>query len=83
MGDAIRWLTIREVADRACCQPKTIRRAVRNGQLRAARVDGRRDFRFLENWIDEWLVGQVIPEDLAIDVAVDAAPSGLREFSWR
>ena len=82
MGDAIRWLTIREVADRACCGPNTIRRAVRTGQLRAARIDGRRDFRFLENWIDEWLVGQVMPADLAIDVAVDAAPSGRRELSW-
>ena len=82
MGDAIRWLTIREVADRACCGPKTICRAVRTGQLRAARIDGRRDFRFLENWIDEWLVGQMMPEDFAIDVAVDAAPSGRREFSW-
>ena len=82
MGDAIRWLTTREVADRACCGPKTIRRAVRKGQLRAARIGGRGELKFLENWIDEWLVGQIMPEDLAIDVAVNAASSGPRELSW-
>ncbi len=58
MGDAIRWLKIREAAERARCGPKTIYRAVRGGQLRAARIGGRRELRFLEDWIDQWLIGE-------------------------
>ena len=50
-----------------------IRRAVRSGQLRAARLRG--ELRFLERWIDKWLINQVMPEDREIAVAVDAAPS--------
>jgi excisionase family DNA binding protein len=58
MGEAIRWLKVREAADRARCGPKTIYRAVQSGHLRAARLGGRRELRFLESWIDRWLVGQ-------------------------
>jgi excisionase family DNA binding protein len=58
MGDAIRWLKVREAADRARCGPKTIYRAVRSGRLRAARIGGRRELRFLDSWIDLWLFGQ-------------------------
>ena len=83
MSKTIRLLTIHEAADLACCAPQTIRRAVRNGRLRAARTGARREFRFLERWIDEWLINQLMPEDQGIDVAIDAAPSGLRELSWR
>ena len=83
MSKTIRLLTIHEAADLACCAPQTIRRAVRNGRLRAARAGTRGEFRFLERWIDEWLINQLMPEDQGIDVAIDAAPSGLRELSWR
>ena len=58
MNDAVRWLKIDEAADRARCGPKTIYRAVRSGQLRAARIGGRRELRFLESWIDCWLLGE-------------------------
>ena len=75
MANAIRWLTTRQAADRACCETKAIRRAVHGGRLRAARV-GRGELRFLECWIDEWLLNQLMPEDDAIDVAIDAMPSG-------
>ena len=57
MSGEIRWLTVREAADRARCGPKTIYRAVRAGQLRAARIGGRRELRFLASWIDGWLIG--------------------------
>jgi excisionase family DNA binding protein len=60
MNDAVRWLKIVEAADRARCGPKTIYRAVRSGQLRAARIGGRRELRFLESWIDSWLLGNEI-----------------------
>ena len=58
MSDAIRWLKVGEAAERARCGPKTIYRAVQRGQLRAARIGGRRELRFLASWIDCWLVGQ-------------------------
>lgn len=84
MSDAIRWLTIREAADRACCEPRQIRHAVRSGRLRAAQSDGKgRELKFLESWVEEWLLSQLMPEDRDIDVAIDAAPSGPRERSWR
>ena len=79
MANTIRWLTTRQAADRACCGMKTIRRAVHGGRLRAARV-GCGELRFLECWVDEWLLNQLMPEDDAIDVAIDAVPSSLREL---
>ena len=82
MGDAIRWLTIREAADRACCRATTIQRAVRGGQLRATRIGARGSLRFLESWIDAWLIDQVMPEDHEVEIAIDAMPSSLRELSW-
>ena len=81
MADTIRWLTTQGAADRACCGARTIRRAVRSGQLRAARLRG--ELRFLERWIDKWLINQVMPEDREIAVAVDAARSSLGELPWR
>ena len=57
MSEGTRWLKIDEAADRARCGPKTIYRAVRSGQLRAARIGGRRELRFLADWIDAWLMG--------------------------
>lgn len=81
MSDTIRWLTIREAADRACCAPRAVHRAVRSGRLQADCVGRRRELRFLEKWIDEWLIGQLMPEDREIDVAVDAAPSS-RTLAW-
>ncbi len=50
------WLTVREAAARARCGVKTVYREVRAGRLRAARVGGRRELRFLVAWVDEWLL---------------------------
>jgi excisionase family DNA binding protein len=83
MAEVIRWLTIREAADRACCRPRTILDAVRRGRLRAARNGRRGALRFDESWLEEWLMSQLMPEDREIEVAIDAAPSSLRELSWR
>jgi excisionase family DNA binding protein len=74
MTDSMRWLAIQEAADRGCCEPRTLRRAVRSGRLRSTHIGG--ELRFLEQWIDEWLLNQLLPDDQEIAVAVDAAPSG-------
>lgn len=74
MSKTIRLLTIDEAAEVACCAPGTIRRAVRDGRLRAARAGTRGELRFLQRWIDEWLIDQLMPEDQAIDLALSAGP---------
>jgi hypothetical protein len=80
MGYRHRWLDIRTAADRACCTPAKIHRAVRGGQLHARRSrDG--ELVFLESWIDEWLIGQVMPEDGEITVCIDATSSASRALS--
>ena len=73
MAHTIRWLTTQEAADRACCGPRTLSRAVRSGSLRATRVRG--ELRFQGDWVDDWLINRVMPEETDIAVAIDAAPS--------
>ena len=81
MAYRTRWLNILDAAERACCTPAKILRAVRSGQLQAARASASGDLVFLENWIDEWLIGQLMPEDTEITIALDAAPCGSRDLS--
>lgn len=63
MSDAI-WLTAHEAAGRARVGLKTIYREVRAGRLRAARIGGRRDLRFLAEWIDQWLLAASTPVEI-------------------
>jgi excisionase family DNA binding protein len=49
------WLTLRRAAMRAAVSEATIKREVRRGCIRAARVGGRRCLRFRPEWIDAWL----------------------------
>jgi excisionase family DNA binding protein len=58
IASATPWLTAEEAAERARCGVKTIYREVRAKRLRAARIGGRRELRFLAPWIDEWLIAQ-------------------------
>ena len=74
MAKDIRWLTIADAADMACCDQKTIRRAVWSGRLRAARRGGKRgELKFLEKWLEEWLANQILPENDDSDHSIDAA----------
>ena len=50
------WLTAAEAAERAQCGVKTIYREVQQKRLRAARIGGRRELRFLGEWVDAWLL---------------------------
>jgi hypothetical protein len=80
MPNNSRWLTTREAAERACCDPGAIRQAVRARRLRATRTPQGK-LKFLEDWVEDWLMDQVMSDAGEIDVAVDAAPSGARELS--
>jgi excisionase family DNA binding protein len=56
------WLTVDEAAQHAKCGVRSIYLAVRQGKLRAARLGGRRELRFLASWIDSWLLATSTPE---------------------
>jgi excisionase family DNA binding protein len=55
------WLTVAEGASYARTCPKTVYRACEQGQLRHARVGGRRSIRLLREWVDAWLVATATP----------------------
>ncbi len=62
-NDAIRpttesdWLTPAAAAFETHVGKRTIHRAVRRGQLKAARVGGRREIRIHRGWLNAWLEG--------------------------
>jgi excisionase family DNA binding protein len=49
------WLTIREAAAYSRCGVKTLYRAVHRGELRAARIGGRRKLVLRTVWLDAYL----------------------------
>jgi excisionase family DNA binding protein len=55
------WLTVREAAERARCGARSIYCAVQAGTLRAARLGGRKELRFLPEWVDDWLLATSTP----------------------
>lgn len=55
------WPTVPEAAARARSADKTIYREVKAGRLRAAKVGGRRELRFRDEWIDQWLEATTEP----------------------
>jgi len=57
------WLTLRSAAARAAVSEATIKREVRSGRIRCARVGGRRHLRFRAEWIDAWLDASVTPSE--------------------
>lgn len=56
------WLTVDEAARHTRCGTRSIYLAVKQGKLRAARLGGRRELRFLKAWIDAWLLASSTPE---------------------
>ena len=58
------WRTVQEAAARARSGEKLIYREVKAGRLRAARVGGRRELRFRDEWIDEWLERCSTPQEI-------------------
>jgi excisionase family DNA binding protein len=56
------WWDVGQAAAHAKCGKGTIYAEVRRGRLRAARLGGRRELRFLAEWIDAWLIASSRPE---------------------
>jgi excisionase family DNA binding protein len=46
------YLTVQEVADRMRCEHRTVRRAIRSGEVQAARIGGR--WLIPEDAVDAW-----------------------------
>lgn len=58
------WRTVGQAAARACVGKATLYREVRAGRLRAARIGGRREYRFKDEWVDAWLERAAEPVDV-------------------
>ena len=50
------WLTLAEAAHYAKAGKRCLYAAVRDGRLKAARINQRGDLRFTPEWLDAWLV---------------------------
>ena len=58
------WLTLKESAPVAKCGPKLLRREIRAGRLRAARIGARRDIRIHVDWLNDWLTAASEPVEM-------------------
>jgi excisionase family DNA binding protein len=55
------WWTLDKAAAHVAMHPTTLRRAIWAGQLRHARVGGRRAIRLRPEWVDEWILATTTP----------------------
>lgn len=62
------WRKPKEAAARAQTCVDVIYREVRAGRLKAARVGGRRELRFRDEWIDAWLEASTTPREVPAPV---------------
>jgi len=58
------WRTVKQAAKRAQTGERLIYREVKAGRLKAARVGGRRELRFRDEWIDAWLEATATPQEI-------------------
>ncbi len=56
------WVKVADAAVYANCGKTSIYLAVQHGKLKAARLGGRRELRFLREWIDAWLLATTTAE---------------------
>ena len=59
------WLTLRESGAEAKLHEATLRREIRAGRLRAARVGGRRSIRIRRSWLHAWLEASSTPVEVS------------------
>ena len=59
------WRTVVQEARRVQTSPRTLYTACRAGQLRHARVGGRRDIRLRPEWTDAWLERSSTPVEVS------------------
>jgi excisionase family DNA binding protein len=59
------WLTAEQAALYMQCGVKVVYRAAVRGELRVARIGGRRDIRTKRDWIDAYLESRALPVESA------------------
>lgn len=67
MTAADEYLTPDDAAHYLCLSPQSLRRAVRRGDLRCARLG--RLTRYRRSWLDRWADTQAIPSDRGLNDA--------------
>lgn len=55
------WRTVKEAAARMQLSEKTVYKIAASGQLKASRATGRKALRFLDSWIDDYLMAMAEP----------------------
>lgn len=55
------WLTLEESAAEVRLHPATLRRELKAGRLRHARVGGRKSIRIRRSWLNAWLEASSTP----------------------
>jgi excisionase family DNA binding protein len=68
------WRTVSQAAARAQTGDRMIYREVKAGRLKAARVGGRRELRFKDEWIDQWLEASTTPQEVSRPFNAHRAP---------
>ena len=64
VADPDPWLTLQQAAGSVQTHEATLRREIRKGRLRAARVGGRRSIRLRRSWLDAWLEDSTTPVEV-------------------
>jgi excisionase family DNA binding protein len=59
------WLTLQQGAKHVQAHEATLRREMKAGRLRYAKVGGRKCIRLRRSWLDSWLEGSVRPVEAA------------------
>jgi excisionase family DNA binding protein len=72
------WLTAKEAAAYAKVGVQSIYLGVKRRKLRAARINGQRELRFLREWIDAWLIASTTIEVVNPDAPGDEPAAGHR-----
>lgn len=55
------WMVMADAKTYAKRGGRLLAKAVKNGELRAARIGGRRELLFRREWLDEWIEAQAAP----------------------
>jgi hypothetical protein len=66
LDDAARYASGDTLTERGHVRigPRSLKRAVKAGRLRAARIGGRKQLLFRREWIDAWILDQTTPVTL-------------------
>lgn len=74
----LRLLTVEDAADVCKVHPKTVRRAIWNGRLRAARLGERGAYRIRTEDLDNWIEASVV----LVEKAPDPSAVTLASLAW-